>query len=108
MDAEVERVLEGIEERLELGPEELAYVERRRRLPRPQELGRRGDAALAGRRYREAATCYRAAASLVPSERPLVWKARAMSAAPNVVGPLVRRRQLRIEDKLGVAEGHRR
>jgi len=87
--------------REDLEPEERAYLKRRLAGPGPAELGRAGDDALRARNYREAARRYAEAAALAPSERPLVWKARAMRLAPRLTGPLVRARQVRIEDRLG-------
>ena len=106
MDAGVEAVLDGLEEKYDLTEDERAYLARRRSGPGPRQLGRAGDAALREGRYREAAKHYREAAALVPSERMLVWKARAMAPAPQLVGPLVRARQLRIEQRIGFDEGH--
>jgi glycosyltransferase involved in cell wall biosynthesis len=106
MDADVESVLEELEERVELTDEERAYLRRRRAGPGPRALGRRGDEALRAGRYREAARSYREAAALCPSERALVWKARVMAAAPPLAGPLVRARQRRIEQQLGFDEAH--
>jgi hypothetical protein len=102
MDADIERMFDGIEDRLDLTPEELTYVRRRRAGPGPRQLGRRGDEALRAGRYRDASRLYREAAALCPSERPLVWKARALTPAPRILGPLVRARQLRIERRLGI------
>jgi glycosyltransferase involved in cell wall biosynthesis len=87
--------------REDLEPAERAYLKRRLAGPGPAELGRAGDDALRARDYREAARRYAEAAALAPSERPLVWKARAMRLAPRLTGPLVRARQVRIEDRLG-------
>ena len=106
MDAEVEAVYEGLEERVELSEEERDYVRRRLGGPGPRRLGRSGDEALRAGRYREAARNYREAAALTPSERPLVWKARVLGLAPRLLGPLVRSRQLRIERDIGFEEGH--
>jgi len=106
MDAHVTAVLRKAEQRSDLTAEERAYLARRLAGPGPGALGRRGDDALRGGRYREAAASYREAASLAPSERALVWKARAMGLAPRVLGPLVRARQLRIERRIGFEEGH--
>ena len=102
MDAGIERMFDGIEERLDLTADELEYVRRRRAGPGPRALGRRGDEALRAGSYREASRLYSEAAALCPSERPLVWKARALRTAPLVAGPLVRARQLRIERRLGI------
>ena len=87
----------------DLTEEERAYVRRRLAGPGPIELGRRGDEALRAGRYAEAARLYREAAALSPSERALVWKARAMSV-PRLAGPLVRARQLRIERGVGYGD----
>ena len=106
MDADVERVLDGLEHRLRLTNEELAYLRRRRAGPGPRKLGRAGDVALREGRYRDAARFYREAAALTSSERMLVWKARVMLPAPRLMGPLIRARQLRIERTLGVDEAH--
>jgi len=106
MDAEVEMVYDGIEDRFQLTERELEYVRRRRAGPGPRKLGREGDAALRAGRYGEAARRYREAASLCPSERMLVWKARVMRPAPALVGPFVRARQLRIERQLGFESAH--
>jgi hypothetical protein len=106
MDAEIEAVYDKLEERVELTDDEREYVRRRRSGTPPPQLARQGDAALRAGRYAEAARSYREAASLCPSERMLVWKARVMAPAPRLLGPLVRRRQLRIEAQLGMGEGH--
>ncbi|MFN2471253.1 MAG: glycosyltransferase family 2 protein [Gaiellaceae bacterium] len=106
MDADVEAVYRELETRVDLTPLERDYVRRRLRGPSPRELGREGDRALRERRYSEAARLYRAAAALVPSERMLLWKARVLTPAPRLAGPLVRARQLRIEQQLGMSEEH--
>lgn len=106
MDADVEAIFSTLEERVELDPEEVAYVRRRREGPGPRQLSRDGDEALREGRYSEAARAYREAAELVPSERMLVWKSRVMRPAPRLVGPLLERRQRLIERRLGIAPGH--
>jgi hypothetical protein len=106
MDSDIEAIFDGLETRVTLTDDERAYVQRRRSGPGPRTLGREGDAALRDGRYAEAARAYRQAAGLCPAERPLVWKARVLSLAPPLVGPLVRRRQLRIEDQVGYDDGH--
>ena len=106
MDADIEALYDDLEERIELTPEEHEYVRRRRAGPGPRRLGRQGDEALRAGRYGEAARSYREAAALCPSERMLVWKARALAPAPRLLGPLVRRRQLGIEKRLGIGAGH--
>lgn len=102
MDEDIERMFEGIEERLDLSADEVEYVRRRRAGPGPRKLGRRADDALRAGNFREASRLYQEAAGLCPSERPLVWKARLLRPAPLVAGPLVRARQLRIERRLRI------
>ncbi|MGD0167535.1 MAG: glycosyltransferase [Gaiellaceae bacterium] len=106
MDAEVETILDGVEERYELTDEERSYLSRRRAGLGPRKAGRTADDALRAGRYREAARYYNEAASLCPSERRLVWKARTIRLAPRLTGPLVRARQLRIERALGLGPDH--
>jgi glycosyltransferase involved in cell wall biosynthesis len=106
MDEHVEAVLRRAAGREDLKPDERAYLDRRLSGPSPVQLGRQGDEALRAGRYREAAESYRRAADLVPTEPRLVWKARVLRAAPWLTGPLVRRRQLRIEQAVGFDEGH--
>ena len=106
MDEHVEMVLRRAEQRPDLNEEEREYLRRRLAGPGPRRLGRRGDEALRDRRYREAAESYREAAALCPSEPRLVWKARLLRAAPRLLGPLVRSRQLGIEKRVGFEEGH--
>jgi glycosyltransferase involved in cell wall biosynthesis len=106
MDAAIDSILRVVAQRTDLTPDERAYVQRRLDGPSPRVLGRRGDEALRDGRYGEAARAYREAAAITPSERPLVWKARVLSAAPRLVGPLVRRRQRRIERRTGFGPGH--
>jgi glycosyltransferase involved in cell wall biosynthesis len=106
MDENAAAVLRKAAARDDLRPEERAYLDRRLAGPGPAELGRRGDEALRDRRYREAARHYRDAAALCPSEPALLRKARVMRLAPRLVGPLVRSRQLKIEQAVGFEEGH--
>jgi glycosyltransferase involved in cell wall biosynthesis len=106
MDADVDAIYRELAGRDDLTAAEREYVQRRLAGPSPRELARDGDQALREGRYREAARAYRDAAMLVPSERMLRWKARALSPAPRLVGPLVRARQLRIERALGMGEEH--
>jgi glycosyltransferase involved in cell wall biosynthesis len=101
MDKHGDAVLRKALARDDLTPDERGYVKRRLDGPGPAELGRRGDEALRARSYREAARRYGEAAALVPSEPALVWKARVMRLAPWLTGPLVRARQVRIEDEVG-------
>jgi glycosyltransferase involved in cell wall biosynthesis len=102
MDDDVDAIYDGREHRFELSEQEQAYVRRRRASAGPRRLSRRGDEALRAGRYRDAAKLYAEAASLCPSERMLVWKARALAPAPRLVGPLVRARQARVENSLGL------
>ena len=108
MDADVDTMFATLEERVQLRPEEREYVRRRRAGPGPHRLARQADEALREARYPEAARAYREAAALCPSERMLVWKARALTPAPRLTGPFVRSRQMRIERRLGVGPGHTR
>jgi glycosyltransferase involved in cell wall biosynthesis len=100
MDEHGHAVLRKALARDDLTSEERAYVKRRLAGPGPAELGRKGDDALRGGDYREAARRYRDAAALAPSEPALVWKARVMRL-PWLAGPLVRARQVRIEERIG-------
>jgi glycosyltransferase involved in cell wall biosynthesis len=106
MDEHSEAVLRRAAARDDLSAEERSYLNRRLSGPGPAQLGRAGDEALRAGRYREAAASYRQAASLCPAEPRLVWKARVLRGVPWLTGPLVRRRQLRIEDAVGFDEGH--
>ena len=108
MDAEVEAIFVGLEDRVDLTESERLYVLRRRSGHGPRQLSRDGDEALHARRYRDAARAYREAAALCSSERMLVWKARLLTPAPRLMGPLVRARQLRIERRLRIETGHMR
>jgi hypothetical protein len=108
MDDDIDAIYADLEDRVELTDEERSYVRRRRASPGPRRLSRDGDQALRAGRYREAARLYAEAAALCPSERMLVWKARALRPAPRLIGPLVRARQLRIEEQLGVDEDRAR
>jgi glycosyltransferase involved in cell wall biosynthesis len=108
MDADVDAIYRDLEARFELTDEERSYVRRRRASPGPRRLSRQGDRALRAGHYRDAARLYAEAAALCPSERMLVWKARALAPAPRLIGPLVRARQLRIEAQLGLDEDRAR
>jgi glycosyltransferase involved in cell wall biosynthesis len=108
MDEHAAAVLRKAAARDDLSDEERVYLERRLGGPGPAELGRAGDEALRAGRYSEAAASYRTAAELAPSERPLLWKARVMRTAPWLAGPVLRRRQLRIERAVGFEERHAR
>jgi glycosyltransferase involved in cell wall biosynthesis len=108
MDAGVRDVLRAVATRDDLLPAEREYLARVLAGPGPRELGRIGDEALRRGRYGEAARCFREAAALSPSLTMLVWKARLMSVAPSLAGPVLRARQLRLESRLGLDERHRR
>jgi hypothetical protein len=103
MDEHGAAVLRKALARDDLSTEERAYVKRRLAGAGPAELGRKGDDALRARDYGEAARRYKEAAALAPSEPALVWKARAMRLAPRLAGPLVRARQVRIENRTGAS-----
>jgi hypothetical protein len=105
MDASVNSIFARMQQRDDLSASERAYVARRLGGEEPRVLCRDGDQALREGRYRDAARLYRRAAAMCPSERMLVWKARAISAAPNFIGPRVRSRQRRIEEATGFDEG---
>jgi glycosyltransferase involved in cell wall biosynthesis len=106
MDEHVRKLLKRALEREQMEPDERAYLKRRLDGPGPAALGRRGDEALRAGEYATASASYREAAALCPTEPRLVWKARMMRFAPRLTGPLVRARQLRIEDRVGFEEGH--
>jgi hypothetical protein len=108
MDEDIDAMYGRLEQRDDLTDEERAYIARRRASPGPRRLSRLGDEALREGRYRDAARLYGEAAALCPSERMLVWKARALAPAPRFVGPFVRSRQLRIEEQLGLDEDRAR
>ena len=108
MDAAVREVLARAERDLPLNAEERAYVHERLAHDDLSALARSADRALRDGRYREAARGFSEVARLCPAERPLVWKARVLSVAPPLVGPLVRKRQLRIERHVGYEDEHAR
>jgi glycosyltransferase involved in cell wall biosynthesis len=87
---------------------ERGIVAARLAAPAPRALLRDADSALRAGAYLRAAAGYRRAASLVPAENLLRTKSRLLTAAPFVVGPLLRRRLLRDEEALGFDEGHAR
>lgn len=106
MDEHVRKLLKRALEREDMEPEERAYLKRRLAGPGPAALGRRGDEALRAGDYVTASASYREAAALCPTEPRLVWKARVLRFAPRLVGPLVRKRQVGIERRVGFEEGH--
>ena len=106
MDEQTDALLEAALHRERLTAEEKAYLESRLAGPGPRRLARAADEDLRAGRYADASRRLREAASLSPSERRLVWKSRALRLSPRLVGPLMRRRQNRIEQQLGFEEGH--
>ena len=108
MDAAARAVLERAAKTLDLSTEERAFVERALAGPGARTLSREGDRALAEGRYRDAARLWGEAAAVCPSETPLVRKARLMRTAAPVVGPLLRLRQRREDEALGVDERFQR
>lgn len=101
MDEAVVCILRRTADAFALRPAEKRYVERRLAGPTPQAHLRRADAALAVGDYREAKRGYRAAAALVPSESPIVWKARMLKWTPRLGGAVLRRQQARAERRRG-------
>ena len=108
MDEAVREVLRRASTRPDLDDDERAYVERALAGPGARVLSREGDRALRAGGYDEATRLYREAAALCPSERRLVWKARALRIAPRIVGPAVRARQVRSEEAIGLSDDHER
>jgi hypothetical protein len=108
MDAAIRSIFVGLEDRFELGDDERDYVRRRLAGNDPRVLAREGDRELRQGHYLAAARAYRSAAAMCRSERPLIWKARVLTAAPWPAGPLVRARQLRIEQATGFDERYER
>ena len=108
MDRSVDEVLRRLAARSDLTDEERDYLDKRLSGPSPRELSRRADDELRSGHYLSAARAYRRAASLCPAERPLVWKARLISLAPPLLGPVIRKRQLGIERATGHTERHTR
>ncbi len=106
MDAGVREVLRRARDRLDLRPAERAYVERRLASPSPAELLREADEALRAGDRAGARRGYRAAASLVPSERAVVWKAR-VTALP-LGGTALRLQQRRADRRRGTDRGRTR
>ncbi|HVA61411.1 MAG TPA: glycosyltransferase [Mycobacteriales bacterium] len=101
-------ILTRVAARPDLTDSERAWVGRRLAAPTPNDLAGQGDRALRVGQYRAAARLYGAAAELIPDETPLVRKARIMRPVPWLVGPVLRRRQLAREARLGMDERHDR
>lgn len=101
-------VLSRVANRPDLRPAERALVARRLAAPSPRGILTDAETALRAGRYRAAARDYRAAARLCPAESTLRAKALLLSAAPPLTGPVLRRRQIRLEQALSVDERHRR
>ncbi|MDQ4143326.1 MAG: glycosyltransferase [Actinomycetota bacterium] len=102
MEASVLEVLRQIGRRDDLTDDERSYVVRRLSGPSPLQLSCQADDALRNRRYADAARLANEAADLQPNNQRLVWKARVLSTAPALTGPLVRARQSRIDGRLGL------
>lgn len=105
-DEAVLTVLSMARRHLDLRAEERRYLDRRLEGADPRQKGRLGDQALRAARYTEAARYYAEAADLCPSERVLVWKARVLSLAPPLIGPLIRARQIHVERAIGFEQRH--
>lgn len=108
MDAAVADVLRRALVDLPLRDDERAYIEARVAQPSPQALTREADEALRAGRWSAAGAAYRKAAALVPSEGPLVWKARLLRIAPPLTGPLLRRQMQAADRRRGTPHGHQR
>jgi glycosyltransferase involved in cell wall biosynthesis len=101
-------ILRRVAQRPDLSDDERRVVTERLSHPTPNALTSAADAALLNRSYGDASRLLRTAARLNPAETPLVAKARLMTAAPWLAGPLLRRRQLARNARLGVDERHAR
>lgn len=101
MDADVRRVLQRASERSDLEAAEREYLRKRLEGPDPRQLFRDAEKALRDGRPRDAAPLYAAAAELLPSERPLVWKARLVRLSPRLLGSALARRERRGDEALG-------
>jgi glycosyltransferase involved in cell wall biosynthesis len=108
MDEAVLEVLRRALANLPLSADDRAYVKRRLAGPTPQSVTRDADDALRAGRWTDAARGYATAAELVPSEAPLVWKARLLRLLPPVVGPLLRRQMHSADTRRGTTSGHQR
>lgn len=101
-------ILRRVAARDDLSPQERQVVEERLAAPSPRALVSAGEAALHAGRYAEAADLLGRAARLVPTEPPLVRKARVLRAAPGLVGPLLRQRERRRAGRMGMDDRHAR
>jgi hypothetical protein len=104
VDASVTRVLERVAQQPDLTDAERDYLQRRLSGPPPSALIRAGEAALRDAQYQQAADALGAAATLLSVERPLVWKARILSLAPRLIGPLLRAREARAANAAGLEQ----
>lgn len=107
MDEAVREVLRRAQ-RLSLDADEADYVNRRLTGPSPQELTRHADDDLRAGRWRSAADGYAAAARLVPTEAPLLWKARLLRIAPWLFGRAIRWDMGRADQRRGTTSGRQR
>lgn len=101
----VRQVLAKMAARDDLTPAERSYLDRRLAGPDPATSIRDGERALLDRRYGDAARALRTAAALVPHERPLVAKARLLSLAPALAGPVLRAHLHRRRAALSLDDG---
>jgi hypothetical protein len=108
MDEAVLEVLRRALANLPLSLDDRAYVKRRLGGPSPQTLTRDADEALRAGRWGDAARAYRDAARLIPTEAPLVWKARLLRLLPPVTGPLLRRQMHAADTRRGTPSSHQR
>ena len=101
-------ILRRVQSWPQLTAAERMFVELRLGSPVPRALLTRGDNELRAGRFAAAAATYRQLSALVPAENLLVRKARLLGLAPYVVGPLLRRRLLASDRRLGMDERHER
>lgn len=106
MDTDVERVLRKALGRPDLRARERSYLQARLESGNARELLRNAEARLSEGRYREAAALFRKAAALFSSDRRLVYKSALLSAAPPLAGPLLRLRERRRREALGMDDHH--
>jgi glycosyltransferase involved in cell wall biosynthesis len=99
-EAETE-ILRRMATRPDLAADEAAYLRRRLAAEPPRKLLAGAEAALRAGRYTEARRLYAEAADLCRSQTRLVAVARVMRWTPWVSGPLLRRRLLGRERKVG-------
>jgi len=89
------QILERMQQRADLSRTEREYLVRRLAAPPLRLLTSAADADIRAGRWRDARRRYRQAAGLAPSNVPLLRKARFMTVAPSIVGPMLRHRDAR-------------